>query len=132
MRLWADVYDVNGNRLGDGPIRSLEQALISRVLDGAGTVAFSVPLNDMSAVTLLQNECRVRIYFDNGITTREVGRGVVRNRQLRADSAALLLSLDGPDELDTLKRANTLLARIYPSQSVASIASSLAALVGWN
>lgn len=132
--LWADVYDASGARLGEGPV-ALADASVTRVLDGVGSISLSVPGTDARAVSLLQNEARVRIYYrasDDG-PTRELGRGVVR--RLRASGATSDFSIigDGPDDLDALTRKSTLLGRTYSAKTVSQIATGLVGLVsGWT
>lgn len=132
MRLWADIYNAAGARQGDGAIQTIKGADVSRVLDGAGTISFSVPLNDDRAMTLLVNEARVRLYAEFDGATREIARGIIRNRGLSHERGGKNMSIQAIDELDLLKRYNTFLGRIYTAQTAQSIASSLAALAGWT
>lgn len=132
MRLWAEVYDASGNRLGDGPVTALKNASIDRRLDGVGSITLSAPLSDRRARELLTNEARVRLYVEADGETRELGRGIVRSVRLAATEGGFNLIADGPDELDELKRVNTLLGRSYTA-TAASIVNSLVALAaGWS
>lgn len=134
LRLWADVYNAAGARLGDGPV-PLRDAAVKRVLDGVGSVTVSVPGKDTRAVSLLQNEARLRIYYrptEDG-PTRELGRGVARVISAGGSGDDWSLVADGPDDLDALTRVSVLLGRKYSASSVSTIAGSLVSLVsGWS
>lgn len=132
MRLWCDVFSAAGARLGEGAIQTVKGVDVSRVLDGAGTINFSVPLNDDRAIALLVNEARVRLYAEFDGTTRELGRGIIRNRSLSQERGGKNMSIQAIDDLDLLKRYNTFLGHIYMSQTAQGIASGLAALAGWT
>lgn len=134
VRLWADVYDASGNRLGDGPV-ALRDASIKRVLDGVGSVAVTVPGTDARAISLLVNENRIRIYYrpTDAAATRELGRGIVRVITAQGTTSDFSISADGPDDLDELTRRSTLLGRKFSGQTTSAIVNSLTALVsGWS
>lgn len=132
MRIWADIYDASGTLLGKGPVTSLKSASVTRHLDGAGSIGLSVPLTDERARTLLANERRARLYVEHDGETRELGRGIIRNLRVGVTDGGMTLLVDGPDDLDELKRTNVLLGRSY-SGTAASIAGSLTALAaGWT
>src|SRR5690554_4622439 len=97
--LRVDLYDLSGNRVGNGPLRHVVNASVSRVLDGIGSVSISVPMTDERAIQLLQNERRVRIYVQPQNTPREIGRGIVRNIRIQPRESGSLLIADGPDDL---------------------------------
>ena len=133
MRIWADIYNAAGTALGR--IKSLRDAQITRALDGAGRISFSLPLTDEQAQTLLQVERRVIISTldgnDNGI--REVGRGIITKLGVSAGSSGWLRTIHGVDELQELKRISTLLARKYDDEQIDTIGTSLIALAsGWS
>jgi hypothetical protein len=134
MRLWADVYNAAGARLGDGPVM-LTSAAVTRVLDGIGTIRFSVPGMDARARALLTAERRVQVWFQphDDAPPRLIGRGIIR--QVRASGTPLDWSLDveGPDDLDALARVSTKLGRRYSQQTVSAIAADLVGMVsGWS
>lgn len=133
MRLWADVHNAVGTRLGAGPV-ALLNAEVTRVLDGAGTVKGEALGTDERARELLRNEQRWRVYWlaDEAVQTREVGRGIIRNVGVAGSSAAWRLSVDGPDALDELRRVNTLLGRTYPAVTFGALINDLVALAGWT
>lgn len=132
MRLWADVYNAQGERLGEGAIRTVKNASVNRVLDGAGTISLSTPLNDDRALELLRNEARIRLYIERNGATRELARGIIKDRSLNTQDGGKSMNIQALDDLEMLKRYNTFLGRIYPSQSALSIAQNLAALAGWS
>jgi len=140
MRLWADVYDAAGIKQGDGPVWALTGATITRALDGAGSVTVSAPGSEARAIELLTNERRIRVYgyapsnapAGAGASGRELGRGIIRDVQARANPSGWDLRADGPDMLDELKRRSVLLGKIYSGQTLAQIVSDLAALAGWT
>lgn len=134
MRLWCDVYDAAGGRLGAGPVL-LTTAAVTRVLDGVGAIRLSAPGTDGRARALLVNENRVRIWWqaNDGADIRELGRGVIRRVRASGSPEDWSLTVEGADDLDTLTRISTRLGRKYSGQSVAAIAADLVGLVsGWS
>jgi hypothetical protein len=132
MRLWIDVYDSSWNRVGDGPVITVTDASVTRLLDGPGTIRFDAMLTDKRAMTLLTNEARVILFQNVDGVTREMGRGIIRGRRFR-EGRSKSLTFEAVDDLDELKRKNTGLARIYSNLSVSSIVSDLTGLVaGWT
>jgi hypothetical protein len=134
MRLWADVYNTAGARLGGGPV-ALRSASVTRVLDGIGSINVTVPGTDARAINRLQNESICRIYYEatEGATVRELGRGALRRITASGSPSDWSLVADGPDDLDGLTRVSTKLRRTYSADSVSTIASDLVALVsGWS
>lgn len=131
MRLWCDVYDGSGARLGDGPI-PLRSCAVTKNLDGVGSISITVPMSDARALDLLQHERRVRIYSFADEQVRELGRGILRKRLFSGSGSSFSVTWDGPDDLDALTKKSTLLGRKYSNSSVNTIASSLTGLVGWS
>jgi hypothetical protein len=135
MQLWADIFSAAGSRLGDGPIR-LQDAMVTRVLDGIGSGSFSVPYTDQRAIDLLQNEAHAHIYYraTDGGADRLLGRMVIRKIRVEVTDAGLAVAAcDGPDDLDGLTRVNTKMGRMYSEMSVEDIVDDLVALVsGWS
>lgn len=134
MKLWADVYNAAGARLGGGPVL-LQSASVTRVLDGIGSVSVTAPGTDARARALLTNENHIRIYFQptDSAAIRELGRGVIRQVRASGSPSQWSLEADGPDALDALGRVSTKLGRTYSQQATGTIASSLVGLVtGWT
>lgn len=132
MRVWIDVSDSAGNRLGAGPIVNVIDAQITRALDGAGSFSARIGV-DGRAIELLVNERRVAIWGEDTGGVRLLGEGIIRKRKLGDAPGGLTLSIDGPDILDELKRRSALLARIYNQQTVQTVIDDLIALVpGWS
>jgi hypothetical protein len=130
--LWLDVYDASGNRLGEGPIITLQNVSVTRVLDGCGTIQFSTPATDSRVVSLLSVRRRVRIYTDGPGGARELCRGVVLSREFNESSSGSSYTFTCADNLVVLKDYNTLMARSYSQQSIQTVANALIALVpGW-
>jgi hypothetical protein len=133
MRVWCDVFDNNYNRLGDGPVTAIKSASFRRAFDGAGTFNMSLVGTHEQALTLLTNERRVRIYgttLDG--TARVLGDGIIRQRNITEQSGGVTLQVSGPDALDELKRANTLLARTYRDTVQNVVNNLLAFATGWT
>lgn len=133
MQVWVDVYDASGNRLGDGPVLSVVNAEFNRRLDGAGSWSLRCVGTDPRALTLLQNERRVKVWIEDTGGARLGGEGIIRTRSLSESPAGVTLRVGGPDILDELKRANSLLARVYNQATVQDVADDLIGLVsGWS
>lgn len=126
MQVWADILDVNDQKIG-GPL-TVQNVKITRVLDGAGSIAFQTPSTD-SMSALLTFERRVVIYVvDGDAPAREIGRGIVR--RIKRDASGRVLDVGGPDALGELKQRSVLLARIFNQVSLSSELNTLLGLVG--
>lgn len=131
MRIWAAVYDTDD--VLQGYIYSLTNVSVTKVLDGAGSFSFSMPVADKPGYDLLANERRVRFYINEDDVQREIGRGTIRTiKKAAADSFSLTVA--GPDSLDALTRRSVLLGRKYENQTVQDIVDDLLSLVpgGWT
>jgi hypothetical protein len=131
--LWVDVFDADGNRLGDGPVDTIRSVNVRRQLDGAGIFTISAAVSARS-IELLNNENRVKIYNEdaNG-AIRLVGQGIIEKRDVIESPSGIVLRVTGPDILDELTRKNVLLVRIFNQQTIQTVASELIALVpGWS
>jgi hypothetical protein len=111
MQLWLDVYDANGNRLGDGPITTVISCTVNRVLDGVGTITFNTVATDPRALALLQTRRRFRIYVNDLSGTREIARGIILKRKFQESGGSASWSFTCADALHELKDYNTLIAR---------------------
>ena len=132
-RVWVDVFDAAGNRLGDGAVQSIQSAEITRVLDGAGSFRLTASGTDRRANALLQNENRVQIWREDIGGKRLAGQGIIRKRYINDNQTGVTLRADGIDILDELRRRNTLLARIYSQDTVTDVVTDLISLVpGWS
>jgi hypothetical protein len=78
MRVWVEVYDAAGTRLGI--VENVKSAEVVRRLDGVGSVRVTMPGTDRDALELMQMERRIRVYIHQNNQTREVGRGIIRKR----------------------------------------------------
>lgn len=133
MRILCDVYDASGNRLGEGPVMTLQSVSVQRVLDGAGTLTFSTPASDARALELLTVRRRVRIYAETLDTVREIGRGVILKRRFSEGQGGATYTFTCADNLEELKFGNTLLGRIYKQARLDTTVNDLLTLVpGWT
>lgn len=133
MRLWCDVYDATDTLLGNGPVMSILSASVTKALDGAGSGSVTFPAGDEDALTLIQNERRIRVWMEDDERVRELGRFVVRDLKISGQESSMQITASGPDSLDALTRKSVLLGRSYDYQTVSDIANSLIGLVpGWK
>lgn len=138
VQIQIDVYDASGTRLAPGPIVGVRNVTITRRLDGAGSVSVTVPGTDKRVVDLVTNEARgyIRIDYGDGNGLRELERFIFRQLSMQIASDDIATLVDGPTELDELKRKSVLLNRQYgaaAASSVGSVVASLAGLVsGWG
>jgi len=64
---------------------------------------------------------------------RSLGRGIVRLRNGSEAAGSRALTVSGPDQLEELRRANTLLGRIYDGELLADVIDDLVSLAsGWT
>lgn len=133
MILLLEVYDAAGARLGDGPITTLTNATVTRLLDGAGTIAFDIPASDEQALALLTTLRRFRLFSEYQGAKREIGRGILLKRVLDDGDGGPMLRFEAADNLAELKYVNTLVARKYSQQTFGTIVADLLALAsGWT
>lgn len=128
--LWLEIYDGSGNRDATGPLVHIRSASVTRVLDGVGRVAFSVPSTDKRATDLLINDAKVRLYAYERTAKRLLGTGIVRNRRFSAGSSDTTLTISGPDELDDLTRKSVLLSLEFNDKTIAHIVNGDTGLTG--
>lgn len=133
LRLWVDVLDNAGVKTGEGPLVNVEQARIARVLDGAGSITLEVPGTDERVARLAQNERRVRIWADGHTGKRMIGGGRIRKiRGRHHPDSGWSVTLDGPDDLDDLRRKSVLLGREHEAAALSSVVSELVDLADWG
>lgn len=133
MRIWANIYDASGNKLGDGQLDNIISTAIKRRLDGGGSFEVTLPLTDPRAVTLCQNERRIRLYLYDGWDTRELGRGVIRRRELSPSESEKTLHISGPDDMVELTFPSVGRGLVYDNVAMSSIVSGLVGLAsGWT
>jgi len=132
-RLWADVYDASWNRVGDGPV-PLTSASITRAFDGAGSISFEAPASDKRVITLLKDQRRIKIWYHDPQTNvvRQIGSGIISKRPRKYSASGSQKSFSGTDVLDELVNYIALPNTIFSNQSVADVASTLAARAGWQ
>ena len=124
----ADVFDAEGNRLGDGPVANIISAATTCALDAAGTWVMTCAA-DKRALDLLQSERRVNVYIGG----RRLVQGIIRKRTIIEAATGVMLQVEGPDILDELKRRNVLLGRGFANETLQSVCDTLIGLVpGWT
>lgn len=133
MRLFLDIYDAAGNRLGSGPVVTLENVSLKRVLDGCGTIKFSAPATDKYVLDNLTVRRRFRIYLEDMNASRELCRGVILKRSLSESSSMPMFNFTCSDNLEELKFVNTLIARTYSQDTIENVVNDLVSLAtGWT
>lgn len=132
MRLWVDVLDADGERIGPGPVVAAQTATVQRVLDGAGGWSLSLPAGERRHLELLREGNRVVIWGEQLGAARRLGGGQIEEVTLRAAADGAVMMVKGPDRLAELKHASTLLNRQYTNTPIATVASDLAGLAGWT
>ena len=133
MRVWADILDAAGNKLGDGPLANVFETSIKRRLDGGGSFEMTLPLTDARALSLCQNERRIRIYLHDGRDSREIGRGVIRRRELAPAESEKTLHISGPDDMVELTFPNIGRGLIYDNDTMSDIVDDIVGLAsGWT
>lgn len=132
MRVWLDVYDADGNRLGEGPVFAVKSAQVRRALDGAGSIRANCVATDARALALLDVGKIIKLWGEDTGGVRLLGEGIISKWRLSEDQGGVGLIIDGPDILEELKRKNTLLGRIYNQDTVQDVCDDLIGLVpGW-
>lgn len=135
MRLWCDIYNAAGTRLGAGPLFQVISATIKRRLDGAGSFEVELPLTDRRVVDLVQNERRIRIFLQDrdDYDPREIGRGVIRNKKVDVSDAEFSMFISGPDDMVELTFPNIGRGLIFEDDPLGDIVDDLVALAsGWT
>lgn len=126
MKIWGDVYNLDGSKRDEGPLFEILSAQIERVLDAPGSVRITVPLTSERVIDTIATERRVKLYVEHPENTkRYLGTGLIRKPQKNIDS--LTFELNGPDQLDELRQKNVLVNRVYNG---VPLTTALAELVG--
>jgi len=86
---WIDIEDSAGNKLGDGPLTTVNSWRHAPQLSRAGSFEFSVSAAD-PRVNLIQNKRIVRCYALVNGAIAEMGAGVIDKIQLEAGPPAML------------------------------------------
>lgn len=103
-RIWIDIEDASGNKLGDGPITSATGWQNHRLLDRAGEFSFSMPASDPRAALLAEKRI-ARCWTESPNGPREVGAGIIDQIEEDTSGDVAMLNVSGPDILHEL--ANT-------------------------
>jgi hypothetical protein len=131
VRIWAEVYDASGNKLGNSQINDIIATKVKRELDAAGSFDFTVATSQQ-ALDLLRNEREVRVFFKRDEEgARELYRGYIRQNRMSVGKSPDI-SISGVTKMDALARRSVLLGRAYDAKTISYIANDLIDLVpGW-
>jgi hypothetical protein len=94
MKIWIDVEDSAGVKLGDGPITSAIYWENTDRLDRAGAFRFSMPASDPRAA-LIQPKRVVRCWGMVGSTPTEQGSGIIDKVTIRLEGNVVMLEIEG-------------------------------------
>ncbi len=133
MRVWAELYDASGSKLGTGPITAIKSASVTDQLDGAGSFKLDLAL-DERVITALAVDTEVRIFVqdDEGKPAQEWGRGVIRDHELGDEENGTSIAVSGPDLLDELTEVTVGLGRTFQNVTVPTIINTLLGEAGWT
>ena len=131
-RIWLDVYDAPGVKLGPGPVDAREIE-VTRRLDRAGSWRARCIASDPRALSLLREHRMVTLWMQGRAGKRRLGEGIITGREIAEDPHGHTLIVEGTDLMEELRRKNTLLGRAWSQRTVASVVADLIALVpGWS
>lgn len=100
-RVWIDIEDPSGNRLGSGPITSALSVSIGAKLDASGDFRFVVPVAETQrGIIQKKNIARFKMLLGNDIV--EVGAGIIDKIEHIVAGRSIMLSVTGNDLLHEL------------------------------
>ena len=99
-RLWIDVEDAAGNKLGDGPIMTATGWAYNPTLDEAGSFSFRMPADDPRAALLVNKRVAHCWMADGGVIT-DLGGGIIDEVEVNPRDPTML-TVSGPDLLAEL------------------------------
>lgn len=103
--MWIDIVDINGNKLGAGPIRTLEWFSSTVRLNRAGEFALGTLPTDKRTEELLLDESAQRYVMGWDIINGQrqfIGGGPIHNRKVVGSPNGWKLEVSGPDMLGEL------------------------------
>lgn len=102
MRIWIDVEDAAGRRIGEGPIVTASDWRFTRRLDGAGSFEFAMPAADERS-NLLAHKRVVRCWQADETGLHEQGAGVIEEIEITpSGQGPTMLRVRGDDLLREL------------------------------
>jgi hypothetical protein len=131
MRVFVDVYDASGNKVGEGPIRTASGVSVSRELDGLGSISFQVPATDPRTAAITHGSI-VGITLVQGAKRRELGRGFVTSIDQSEASGDSRINIDCPDDLQLLQNIIVGRAKTYQDVPLGNAVNDLAGKAGWT
>lgn len=132
MRVWADVYDEDGVKLGT--LTAIKSASVSTQLDGAGSYSLDLAIDERTIAALV-NDLEVRVYVEqtDDELPQEWVRGLIRDVTITEAESGNTVTVSGPDTLDTLTETTVGIGRSYDAESIQTITNSLLSLTsGWT
>jgi hypothetical protein len=134
MRIWADVYDTNGNKLTTGSQMAIKSLSVSDQLDAASPWSASVALEERALDTLdYDQEVRVYVQVDDVHAPREVVRGILREINKEEKESGPSFSMGGSNSLDALTEETVGLGCVFNETAIQTVVNNLAGLKsGWS
>ncbi len=102
VNFFVDILDASGNKLGKGPLATVEQWSSTKRMDRAGDFSFSLPASDPSA-SVIDKKLIARCYAVEASGIIQVGAGIIDRVETIPDSGGnVLLQVSGDDMMREL------------------------------
>jgi hypothetical protein len=132
-RIWADVYDSDGNRIGPGPLVNLASLRYTEMLDGPGQATVGLSGADARSFEIVQNERRLDLWLQDNTGKRLIGRMIARRIGYVDTVGGRQLRISGPDLLAELEHRNVFFGKVYNNEPVQSVVFGAVTYVdGWS
>ena len=130
-QLWCEVFDANDTSLG---MVGLMQASLTRALDGAGQISLSPMTGDDAANELLQMWRKAAMYYQHPVKGKTlIGSGFLLQKTFADSAGAPMTAWSGMDEMEELRRGNTLRGLTYDDETIEDVIGDLLTNVaGWG
>ena len=122
LQVWCEVYDASDALLGIVPLRS---ATVSVGLDEAGSVTIAPLFGEEQATTLLQVQRKVKVYWQHPLKGKTLVATAIVLQQAGDIMPEGDLPWSGLDEMEELRRANTLRGLTYNDQAIPTVIEDL-------